>query len=77
MNATNRIMPTVRNLAAIAAERAMSHDWEVHPMFGIEVHGDAWAAMYQDQMTLLQTALDEIGKPHAALVTSLREADHD
>lgn len=66
MNATIRVMPIVRNLTAIAAERALGHEWEEHPMFGIEVDGDAWAAKYQEQTTQLQTALDEIGKPHAA-----------
>ena len=66
MNATIRVMPIVRNLTAIAAERALGDEWEEHPMFGIEVDGDAWAAKYQEQMTQLQTALDEIGKPHAS-----------
>ncbi|WP_306604503.1 hypothetical protein [Azonexus sp.] len=64
MNATIRVMPIVRNLAAIAAERALGSEWKEHPMFGIEVYGDAWAAKYQEQMTQLQTALAEFGKPH-------------
>ena len=64
MNATIRVMPIVRNLTAIAAERALGHEWDEHPMFGIEVDSDAWAAKYQEQLGQLETALAEIGKPH-------------
>lgn len=64
MNATSRVMPLVRNLAAFAAERALGRDWEKHPMFGIQVGADEWARKYQEQLRQLETALAEIGKPH-------------
>lgn len=64
MNASIRVMPIVRNLTAIAAERALGQEWERHPMFGIEVGSDSWATKYQEQMGQLQEALESIGTRH-------------
>lgn len=64
MNATIRVLPIVRNLTAIAAERALGHDWQTHPMAGIEVDSDPWATKFQEQLGQLQTALAGISRPH-------------
>lgn len=66
MNATIRVMPIVRNLTAIAAERALCHDWEKHPMTGIEVDADPWSKKYQEQLQALHTVLSEVSSPHPA-----------
>lgn len=43
------------NMAAIAAERALSGEWEEHPMFGIASTSckDKWAVMYQEEQERL------------------------
>lgn len=68
MNALIRVMPIVRSLNVIAADRALSDEWKRHPMFGIEVSSAPLAAKYQEQMKQLQDALESIGvRNHPAL----------
>ena len=63
MNETEltKIKRMASDLAAIAAERALSKDWQQHPMFGIVVDKDKWALMYQEHVQRLDKALRE---PH-------------
>jgi len=46
-----------KNLARFAAERAMTKDWEEHPMFGICVDPDKWAMEYQRELRELAAIL--------------------
>ncbi|MDD5297550.1 MAG: hypothetical protein PHU46_11620 [Rhodocyclaceae bacterium] len=66
MNATIRVLPLVRNLVAIMADRALGRDWKEHPTFGVEGDSDHLARKYQDQLRQLKTALAEIDTPHDA-----------
>ena len=52
------------NLPAIAAERALTHDWKKHPMFGIACPDckDQRAAEYQRNLAIANKVFDVLMK---------------
>lgn len=50
-------MDWASSMAACAAERALTRDWEKHPMFGIGVDKDKWAIGYQSAEAKLKEIL--------------------
>lgn len=51
---------TKHNMPPIAAERALTRDWENHPMFGIGSPDckDKWATAFQEQSALSDEVFD-------------------
>ena len=52
-------MDLAQSMAACAAERALTEDWESHPVFGISVSKDKWALCYQDNQNKLKAMLKD------------------
>ena len=48
------------DIAACAAARALSRDWQEHPMFGINVDKDRWAISFQESCAHLDHMLHQI-----------------